>query len=161
MADRDVMYRGRYYRLQVKNDIRRRRPRVDLEGDIVTVYMPEKYLISVDDVLENWYIQQAKMMFPIRVMHYQRLTGGVVRKIRIKDQKTRWGSCSSLNNLNFSWRLIMAPPEVLDYVVVHELCHLTHMNHSKDFWGMVARIMPGYQESKRWLKENGMLLQNR
>ena len=73
----------------------------------------------------------------------------------IRDMKTRWGSCSSEKNLNFNWKLILAPPEVLDYVVVHELCHLKEMNHSKAFWDEVGKVMPEYETYKLWLKENG------
>lgn len=80
------------------------------------------------------------------------------RNITIREQKTRWGSCSSEKNLNFNWKLILAPPEVLDYVVVHELCHLKEMNHSKAFWDEVGKVMPEYETYKLWLKENGWKL---
>lgn len=76
-------------------------------------------------------------------------------KITIRDQKTRWGSCSSKGNLNFNWRLILAPEAVLDYVVVHELAHRLQMNHSPAFWKIVERILPDYQMQRRWLKEHG------
>ena len=76
-------------------------------------------------------------------------------RISIREQKTRWGSCSSKGNLNFNWRLIFAPPEVLDYVVVHELAHRKEMNHSKAFYAIVESIMPDYRKWKKWLKENG------
>jgi hypothetical protein len=76
-------------------------------------------------------------------------------KVVIKDQKTRWGSCSKKGNINLNWRLIMAPLHVIDYVVVHELCHLKVMNHSKDFWNLVESIQPNNHERRRWLKVNG------
>ena len=78
--------------------------------------------------------------------------------ITIRDQKTRWGSCSSRGTLSFNYRLIYGPAGPLDYVVVHELCHLTHMNHSKDFWNMVEHIMPDYRIYKQWLREHGQEL---
>jgi predicted metal-dependent hydrolase len=78
--------------------------------------------------------------------------------ITIREQKTRWGSCSSRGTLSFNYRLIYGPAGPLDYVVVHELCHLTHMNHSKDFWNMVERIMPDYRIYKQWLREHGQEL---
>ena len=84
--------------------------------------------------------------------------GRFYRNITIREQKTRWGSCSSEKNLNFNWKLILAPPEVLDYVVVHELCHLKEMNHSKAFWDEVGKVMPEYETYKLWLKENGWKL---
>ena len=76
-------------------------------------------------------------------------------QITIRSQKTRWGSCSSKGNLNFNCLLLLAPPEVLDYVVVHELCHRKEMNHSPRFWAEVARVMPDYKVRRKWLKDNG------
>ncbi len=106
-------------------------------------------------VLENRYRNAAKDYFTKRVAFYHQMTGGIYHTITIRDQKSRWGSCSSRGTLSFSYRLMFAPPRVLDYVVVHELCHLTHMNHSADFWGMVQRIMPDYRIYKQWLKDHG------
>ena len=79
-------------------------------------------------------------------------------RITIRNQKTRRGSCSSKGNLNFNVALMRAPIEVLDYVVVHELCHRKHMNHSKEFWAEVARILPDYKTQEKWLKDNGKKL---
>ena len=76
-------------------------------------------------------------------------------RISIREQKTRWGSCSSAGNLNFNWRLIFAPEEVLDYVVVHELAHRKEMNHSKAFYAVVESVLPDYKSSRRWLREHG------
>ena len=109
--------------------------------------------------LEKRYRDAAKEYIPKRAAYYHQFTGGHYKKITIRDQKTRWGSCSGTGNLSFNFRLMLAPPRVLDYVVVHELCHLTHMNHSKDFWNMVERILPDYKEQRKWLKENGHTLQ--
>ena len=72
-------------------------------------------------------------------------------RIALREQKTKWGSCSSLGNLNFNWKLIMKPTAAMEYVVVHELCHLKELNHSKAFWALVARCLPDYQERKRKL----------
>lgn len=78
-----------------------------------------------------------------------------ITRVRVAMQRTRWGSCSSRGTLSFNVRLYLAPPEALDYVVVHELCHLVHMNHSKEFWALVESIMPDYKVWRRWLRENG------
>lgn len=90
-----------------------------------------------------------------RVSHYEQIMGLSANHITIKNQKTRWGSCSSKKNLNFNYRLAYMPQEILDYVVIHELAHLRHMNHSKQFWALVEQYLPDYRERRRWLKEYG------
>ena len=81
--------------------------------------------------------------------------GGPVGRVTVRAQRSRWGSCSSKHNLSFNWRLILAPPQCLDYVVIHELCHLTEFNHSPRFWAMVEKQMPDYTVWKEYLKKNG------
>ena len=100
----------------------------------------------------------ARKIFETKVAYFHQFTGGEYTSITIRDQKTRWGSCSGRGTLSFNWRLILAPTEILDYVVVHELCHLTHMNHSKEFWGLVGSVIPDYKVRRKWLKENGHTL---
>ncbi len=92
---------------------------------------------------------------PLRVAYFAPLVGVSYGRISIRCQRTRWGSCSSKGNLNFNYLLMLAPPEVLDYVVVHELCHRKELNHSAQFWSEVARVMPGYDACRKWLKNNG------
>ena len=87
-----------------------------------------------------------------RLDYYAPRIGRVPGRIAIREQKSRWGSCSSKGNLNFNWKLIMAPPQALDYVVIHELCHLHEFNHSPRFWTLVAGQMPDYEVWKKWLK---------
>lgn len=97
----------------------------------------------------------AKQIIPEKVAHYARLTGVTYGRITIRKQKTRWGSCSREGNLNFNCLLMMAPPEVLDYVVIHELSHRFEMNHSSRFWAQVEKVLPGYRKPRKWLKEQG------
>ncbi len=111
-----------------------------------------------DLALVNKHKKYARKIFESRVTYFHQFTGGNYTSITIRDQKTRWGSCSGRGTLSFNWRLILAPPEILDYVVVHELCHLTHMNHSKEFWGFVGSVIPDYKIRRKWLKENGHTL---
>lgn len=92
---------------------------------------------------------------PERVAHFAPLVGVTYGRITIRNQRTRWGSCSSRGNLNFNCLLMLTPPEVIDYVVVHELCHRKEMNHSQLFWNEVARVLPGYAEQEKWLKTHG------
>ena len=99
--------------------------------------------------------EEALKVIPERVEYFAKVIGVTYGKITIRNQKTRWGSCSSKGNLNFNCLLMLAPPEVLDYVVVHELCHRKQMNHSKAFWSEVEKVLPDYKEARKWLKENG------
>lgn len=89
------------------------------------------------------------------------LVGVDYGRISIRHQKTRWGSCSAKGNLNFNCLLMLAPEDIRDYVVVHELCHRKELNHSRAFWSEVERLVPDYREKERWLRENGPLLQRR
>lgn len=98
---------------------------------------------------------KARKLIPERVRYYAEIAGISYGKITIKNQKSRWGSCSAKGNLNFNCLLMLTPDDVIDYVVVHELSHRVYMNHSKDFWKQVESILPGYKKSERWLKENG------
>ena len=99
--------------------------------------------------------EEALKVIPERVEYFAKVIGVTYGKITVRNQKTRWGSCSSKGNLNFNCLLMMAPPEVLDYVVVHELCHRKQMNHSKAFWLEVEKVLPNYKEVRKWLKEEG------
>ena len=98
---------------------------------------------------------KALQHIPKRVSYYAKQIGVTYEKITIRNQKTRWGSCSSKGNLNFNCLLMLTPPEVIDYIVVHELCHRKEMNHSRAFWAEVEKILPDYKEQIKWLKENG------
>ena len=93
-----------------------------------------------------------------RVAKYASIVGVTIGRITIRSQRRHWDSCSAKGNLNFNCLLMLAPSEVLDYVVVHELCHRKYMNHSKQFWAEVAKVMPDYKKCERWLKEEGSLL---
>ena len=105
---------------------------------------------------------KALKYFPERVAYFAPIVGVKYGRITIRNQKTRWGSCSSKGNLNFNCLLMLAPPEVIDYVVVHELCHRKEMNHSAAFWNEVAKVLPDYKKSIKWLKtEGGMVMKLR
>jgi predicted metal-dependent hydrolase len=103
-------------------------------------------------------LQQARSVFPERTAHYASLLGVTFGRITLRMQRTRWGSCSAKGNLSFNCLLLLAPPEVLDSVVVHELCHRKHMDHSPAFYAEILRVFPDYDRRDRWLKENGPLL---
>ncbi|MFA6939992.1 MAG: SprT family zinc-dependent metalloprotease [Clostridiaceae bacterium] len=146
-------YQGQVYTLKVHighNDF------VLIDKSDNTINIKCKYSKDVKDVLIKWYKAQAGYYIKERVNYYQNVIGVRSDKISIKNQKTLWGSCSTKKNLNFNMRLIMMPHHVVDYVIVHELCHLIHFNHSKEFWGKVEEIIPDYIETRKYLKQNGV-----
>lgn len=107
----------------------------------------------------TFYREKAREVFRDRTSFYAGRMGVSYGRIAIREQKTRWGSCSAKGSLNFNWKLILAPAGVLDYVVVHELAHRKEMNHSARFWAEVEKIMPDYRKYRDWLRENGHALQ--
>jgi len=101
---------------------------------------------------------EARTALAQAVDHHAAVLGVTPAKLTLRDTRSRWGSCSERGDLMFSWRLVMAPPEVLDYVAAHEVAHLVEMNHSRAFWTTVARTCPGYETPRRWLKQNAEAL---
>lgn len=147
------LYLGREYPLHMVIE-----PRQDVEVRleqnklVVRTSTAERGIIR--QKLESWYRQQAGEIISRRVKYFEDGIARVPGRIVIKSQKRRWGSCSARGNLNFNWRIVMAPERVLDYVVVHELCHLREMNHSPRFWHLVAQVIPDYKKDKDWLQRN-------
>jgi predicted metal-dependent hydrolase len=111
------------------------------------------------NLLTTWYREQAESIIPKRVMWHAHRAGIQFGKVRITNARKCWGSCGHRNNLNFSWRLIVLPLRVVDYVVVHELAHILEKNHSRAFWRKVAVMCPRYKATIEWLRNNGQLLQ--
>jgi hypothetical protein len=105
--------------------------------------------------LERWYRRQAKAEILGRLDTASAAVGRPYTALSIRNQRTRWGSCSSTGAMSFNWRLLLAPAEILDYVVWHEACHLVHLDHSPRFWALVARHRPTYRDEQRWLARNG------
>ena len=104
---------------------------------------------------------KALCVIPDKVQKYAPLVGVTYGRITIRNQRSRWGSCSGKGNLNFNCLLMLCPEDVIDYVVVHELCHRKHMNHSAEFYAEVERVFPEYRKCKKWLKENGGMIISR
>ena len=107
---------------------------------------------------EKWYRAETLKIVTKRIDSYADNFKDKVTNIRVKEQKRRWASCTGKNAILFNWRISMARADVLDYIVVHEMCHMDHRNHSKYFWNRVGEIMPDYREKHEWLKINGMNL---
>ncbi|MCB1528054.1 MAG: M48 family metallopeptidase [Hyphomicrobiaceae bacterium] len=106
--------------------------------------------------LTDWLLEEARRDLDQRVMHHTRNLGLKAKRITVRDQSSRWGSCSTTGTLSFSWRLVLAPPLILDYVAAHEVAHLKEMNHGPNFWALVRRTMPQMDEARQWLQIYGM-----
>lgn len=144
-----VQILGRAYELKLECH-KKKEIMIGIEGEKLLLRYPEG-MDEVREVIRQWLIEQAKILILERVALYADKMQLSYGRVTIKDQKTRWGSCSSKKNLNFNYRLIMAPLEILDYVVVHELAHLKQMNHSSLFWREVEQVIPDYKTRRNWL----------
>jgi hypothetical protein len=145
-------YLGEQYPLQLTD---RQRPPLDLDGAFLLSRAAQD---RAKDVFINWYREETRQITARLIDRYVQQYHFKVAKVRITSARTRWGSCSGKNNLNFTYRLCMAPLDVVDYVVAHELAHLKVRNHSKDFWQVVAQLKPNYQANRDWLRKNGIYL---
>jgi predicted metal-dependent hydrolase len=124
-------------------------------GDTLLVPGPEE---TVAARLRAWLKTRARERLAAASDRHAATLGRPYARLTLRDTRSRWGSCSAAGGLMYSWRLVMAPPEVLDYVAAHEVAHLAEMNHSPAFWAIVARLCPGYAAPRRWLRENGAAL---
>lgn len=144
------LYLGRSYRLKVIE-----------EGDVALtdhLEFPRSFLPDAKSCLIKWYKKQALEKISERVCRYADSMGLKCPLFKITNAEKRWGSCGPRGTLNFSWRLIMAPLAIIDYVAVHELTHLVEKNHARAFWQKVSLVIPGHESCKKWLKENEHLL---
>ncbi len=127
----------------------------DIELSGTDLNFPQRFFAKARPKMIAWYKEQAFEKITEMANHYSRISGWKFKTINITSANRRWGSCSWTGSINFSWRLIMAPRDVVEYVVVHELAHITEKNHSKKFWSKVESILPHYRIQEKWLKENG------
>ncbi|NLO98618.1 MAG: M48 family metallopeptidase, partial [Peptococcaceae bacterium] len=141
-----LLYRGRNYPLKYV-ETNNSKYYAHFFGSRIVVYIPpglepDKRSALGKKLIEQWYKSQAKKILSEQVNYYSKLLGIPFNQLRIKEQKTIWGSCSSKGNINLNWRIIMAPNQVAAYVIIHELTHLNYMNHTKEFWQKVEQYMP-------------------
>jgi predicted metal-dependent hydrolase len=129
------------------------RTRAHRRGDLLLV--PDG---DARPAIERWYRRMARDEVAPRLDEAAAALGVSYASVRIANQRTRWGSCSTTGAMSFNWRLLLAPPEILDYVVWHEACHLVHMDHSRRFWSLLERHLPDYRARRRWLKDHGATL---
>lgn len=123
-----------------------------------TLALPKALQAKADRAVQAWYRQEALEYLRSRVEHFSRVYAIPYASVGVTAARRRWGSCSAAGSINFAWRLILCPPEVIDYVVVHELCHVRHLNHSAAFWAQVGGILPDYRRQIQWLKDNSAIL---
>lgn len=155
VSGESVPYLGRNYRLKV--EMNHFKPAKLTNGRLV-VTVPQDAGPNQANMVRNsvirWYKRHAEEKLSEKVARYSKLMGVEPKSIGIKTFKSRWGSCLKSGHIDFNWLVMMAPNRVVDYVVIHELCHLRHYNHSSSFWNEVARQMPNYEEYRDWLRNN-------
>lgn len=152
-----LLFRGKSFDFRISVSAQKK-PGIELGDAAIVLTSPSENHQQVRTILEKWYRLQAKKRFAERVPLLADLMGYQVMTVSVRDQRSRWGSCSSRSNISLNWRLIQAPDWVSDYVIYHELTHLKHMNHSKSFWNSLAELVPEYKKAERWLKDNHKLL---
>lgn len=150
------MYLGRNYSLQIVDDLSVKQPVTKLYQGKFYINTPTKDQSKLKKSMEQWYRQKTLEKVLERIDYYLKFFDQSPTSVKIKEQKKRWASCTVNRELYFNWRCTMAPAWVLDYIVVHELCHMVHMDHSKGFWSLVERIMPDYEKRREWLKNYGI-----
>ncbi|MDC0910815.1 SprT family zinc-dependent metalloprotease [Candidatus Pseudothioglobus singularis] len=152
--DKDMaLLLGSLYPIKVKTD---QSKKITFNGEEFLVRSSDQELIHSS--LKKWYKKKFREVAIPRLTYFADKYNLSVNQVRIKEQKTLWGSCSSRNNINLNYLLIMAPMNVIDYVIIHELAHTTHRNHSSHFWKTVESMMPNFKEAKTWLKDYGYKL---
>lgn len=149
------LYLGRSYRLALVSDqacdLKLCEGRFCLNRELVDTGGTN----AAKQVFERYYSEKGLKRIEDRVSYYAPRIGVEVSAVKVKEMGYRWASCSKANVLSFHWKCMMAPPKIIDYVVVHELCHIHHRNHSALFWNEVDKVMPDYDERKNWLRNNG------
>ncbi len=148
----EFLYLGKAYKLRILPEAARN---IELKDNL---YLAAKVLPIARRIILRWYKAEALRIITARCAFYQSIAPQAPAGIKISNARKRWGSCGARGTLNFCWRLIMAPMEIIDYLVVHELVHIAYLNHSPQYWQKVASIMPDYRRREKWLRENGGLL---
>lgn len=150
--------------IKAKQEIAKKRDSILSDNSLVNgeqlLFLGNSCKLDVANVknIKKWYVEQAQKLIKERVELYSQMTGIPYKSVKISNARRRWGSCGPKGSLNFSWRLVMAPMHVIDYVVVHELAHIVVKNHSKVFWLKVRSIMTDYEGRRKWLRDNRLLM---
>ena len=154
-----ILFHGEPHQIQVIREAdRKSRLRIEESKGRLRVYAPAEIDTLPRIMVEPWLKSQARDEIEMMVKQQALRMKASPKKVTIRDQRTRWGSCSGRGTLSFNWRLIMAPPSVMEYVVIHEIAHLFEPNHSRAFWSVVATYAPSYKPLRTWLRKNAILL---
>lgn len=154
-----ILLRGEVKKMVVREESdRQTRLRVEEGADRVVIHAPEGMGKAGRSLAMPWLKARAREEITAATAKWAARMGLSYRAISIRDQKTRWGSCSSRGTLSFNWRLVMAPPAIMEYVVIHELAHLKQPDHSKAFWQLTGQFFPDYKKARAWLRSNASLL---
>ena len=154
-----IWYQGELTKVRlIRNPSHRGRSKITYQDGEIIIHMPENSRMRPAALLEDWLKKQARVAIRSALDDVLPTLGEAPVPLSVRDQKTRWGSCSTTRRLSFNWRLIMAPPASLHYVVVHEAVHLIHHDHSSRFWNKVEDVMPDYRTHQHWLKKNQQAL---
>ena len=153
------LFGGKKNKLKVKESFQNK---IFISQNILNVHTKESYQDKkkIRNQIINWYFKEASININKTVLYYKELMGVSVNKIKISQYKSKWGSCSKSKNLTFDWRIILAPKKVLEYLVVHELSHLNHSNHSIKFWKHVELYMSDFDFQRKWLTKNSRIILN-
>ncbi len=157
----EIPYQGASYKLAVR-PTKLKRIKIEFSQEFIEfiAHVPEALMVKdhsaeIKEALIRWMKKESKIQVEQLVNQHAERKQLFPQTIKIKTQKSRWGSCGIHNDININWLLIIAPPEVMEYVVVHELCHIKVRNHSAHFWALVAEHLPDYQSRRHWLKKHG------
>ena len=155
-----ISYLGKRYRLKRSTD---QAKSISMQRGYIVAHIDNNLLECDTEALirrnlVDWYTDKARIYLNRRSKYWASKMGVSYSSISIKNYRSKWGDCNSIKGISYNWRIMFAPQSVIDYVVVHELCHLTHMNHSKEFWALVTKYCPNWKEKRLWLKEHSRAL---
>lgn len=152
-----LYYRGRQLTLSLQNNSEES---ISIKGEqlIISTIKGKQATQSTKELISNHFKELANQELVERTERFAKMIGTTYTAIRVKQYKSRWGSCSNQGLISYNWRIIIAPDPVIDYIVIHELCHLIEHNHSPRFWSLVGQFSPNYKEQRNWLRKKGLLL---
>lgn len=154
--DEKFLYLGKYYKLKI---LKNKKYSVNIEGDFLQVRVKnELNILKVKKLLKEWFREKSFIYFKKETYNYAKINNLKINSVKVREYKARWGSCSNKGDISFNWRLIMAPPKIIEYVIIHELIHLKEHNHSPKYWNYVKSLYPNINEAKEWLMYNGQTL---